>query len=336
MKLNVALQILALFVVALIAGTLRVAKAQSDAPAPLRLEASIPLGDVRGRIDHMAIDLARQRLFIAELGNNSVSVVDLKAHKVVRRISGLSEPQGVGYVPATDTLYVANGGDGTLRLFKGDNYSEAGRLSLGADADNIRIDNIVDYVIVGYGSGALATIEAVSQSKIADLPLTGHPESFQLSHDETRIFVNIPDAHEIAIIDRSLRKQVARWPMSNASGNFPMALDDDGGRVFTVFRYPAKLGVFAMLDGKSLATADVCGDADDIHFDAKRQRLYVSCGDGTIDVLNTNDGFRRVASIPTVTGARTALFEPDFDRLFLAVRAQRGVPAALWIFQPQP
>jgi YVTN family beta-propeller protein len=303
---------------------------------PLQLEAKIPLGDVRGRIDHMAIDLARQRLFVAELGNDSVSVVDLKDRKVLRRISGLKEPQGVGYVASTDTLYVANAGDGSLRLFRGENYADEARINLGDDADNIRVDDATHRVIVGYGGGALAMIDAATHNKIADIPLKGHPESFQFSRDGKEIFVNVPDAREIAVIDRGMGKQVASWPMRNATGNFPMALDEDAGRVFTVFRYPARLGVFALSDGKVVATPDICRDADDVFADAKRQRLYASCGDGSLDVLDMQGAFRRIARIPTVAGARTALFAPDLDRLFLAVRAERGEAASIWIFRPLP
>ena len=146
----------------------------------------------------------------------------------------------------------------------------------------------------------------------------------------------MPSAREIAVVDRGAGKQVANWPMRNAAGNFPMALDEETGQVFTVFRNPAKLGVFAMRDGRSVATSDTCGDADDIFLDAKRHRLYISCGDGSLDVLDTHDAFRRMARVPTVAGARTALFAPELDRLFLAVRAQLREPAALWIFQPLP
>jgi hypothetical protein len=239
-------------------------------------------------------------------------------------------------VASTDTLYVANAGDGSLRLFRGENYADEARINLGDDADNIRVDDATHRVIVGYGGGALAMIDAATHNKIADIPLKGHPESFQFSRDGKEIFVNVPDAREIAVIDRGMGKQVASWPMRNATGNFPMALDEDAGRVFTVFRYPARLGVFALSDGKVVATPDICRDADDVFADAKRQRLYASCGDGSLDVLDMQGAFRRTARIPTVAGARTALFAPDLDRLFLAVRAERGEAASIWIFRPLP
>ncbi len=99
----------------------------SQRTGPLQLEAKIPLGDVRGRIDHMAVDLKRQRLFVAELGNDSVGIVDLANRKLICRDSlELKEPQGVGYESSTDTLYVANAGDGSVRLFEGNDYKLRG------------------------------------------------------------------------------------------------------------------------------------------------------------------------------------------------------------------
>jgi DNA-binding beta-propeller fold protein YncE len=304
---------------------------------PLRLEATIPLGEVRGRIDHMAIDLPRQRLFVAELGNDSVGVVDLKERRVVHRISGLSEPQGVGYLASTDTLYVANGGDGSLRLFAGAQYAAEARIALGSDADNVRIDSAGNRVIVGYGGGALAVIDAASRGKVADIRLKGHPESFQLSQGASRAFVNVPNAHEIAVVDLTANRQIAAWPMRIASANFPMALDEEAARVLNVFRSPAKVGVFSMQDGSLVGSPETCGDADDIFVDPMRHRAYVSCGSGALDVIDTNDtAYRRVARLPTVAGARTAFFSPELDRLYLAVRAQRGEGAAIRIYQPAP
>src|SRR6201988_3826028 len=89
------------------------AVAQPAETAPLQLEAKIPLGNVHGRIDHMAVDLKRQRLFVAELGNDTIGVVDLANRKLLQTIAGRNEPQGVGYEPSTDTLYAANAGDGS-------------------------------------------------------------------------------------------------------------------------------------------------------------------------------------------------------------------------------
>ncbi len=308
--------------------------APAFAGEPLRLEAKIPLGQVVGRIDHMAFDLARRRLLVAELGNDSVGVVDVEARQVVHRIAGLRHPQGIGYLPSLDLLLVANASDGSVHLFNGPQYAPAGRLDLGRDADNVRVDAAANRVLVGYGDGAIATIDPASRRSVLDVPLPAHPESFQLDAGSHRIYVNLPDTKSIAVVDPATNKAAASWPMQ-AGGNFPMALRPSAQHVVVVFRRPARLGVFAMADGASIASPATCGDADDVFDDAKRNRLYVSCGEGAIDVFD-GKAYRQLARIPTVAGARTALFVPELDRLYLAVRATWSEPAAIWVFAPGP
>jgi YVTN family beta-propeller protein len=298
----------------------------------LRLEARIALGDVAGRIDHMAIDLARKRLFVAELGNNSVSVVDLAARKVVHRITGLKEPQGVAYAQATDTLYVANRGDGSVRMFRGTDYALAARVELDSDADNIRVDGAANRIIVGYGEGGLAAIDMASNARAGTMPLKGHPESFQLDPATSDVFVNLPDDRAIVVLDRLTGQQRTRWPMPNG-GNFAMALDNETQRVLTVFRQPAKLMAFSKQTGSAADQVATCGDVDDLFLDAKRRRIYISCGEGFIDVRDASKaGYPQLERIATVAGARTAYFAPNLSQLFLAVRAQGGVPAAIWVY----
>ena len=167
-----------------IAAFLLIPSASSAEPsAPLQLEAKISLGNVAGRIDHMAYDTPRNRLFVAELGNNSVGVVDINARKVIHRISGLKEPQGVAYLASRDLLYVTNGGDGEVRIHRGSDFSPAAVIPLGSDADNIRLDPSGNRIVIGYGRGALALIDPAGGAKVVDIPLKAHPESFQLDPD---------------------------------------------------------------------------------------------------------------------------------------------------------
>jgi streptogramin lyase len=304
-----------------------------DAPL-LVLEQKIPLGKVGGRIDHLAIDLDRRRLFVAELGNNSVAVVDLKTGGV-RNIGGLKKPQGVAYVKSTDTLYVANAGDGSVQLFQGPDLIASGRIDLGEDADNIRVDETGNKVFVGYGSGALAVIDPARRARIADIPLPAHPEGFQLAASGALIFVNLPDVRQIAMVDTREAKVRVTWAINDRQQNFPMAIDEDRERVLVGFRSPATVAAFAMRDGSLAGTIDSCGDADDLFVDAKRRRVYVSCGEGFLDVFESHGGrYVRMEHIVTATGARTSLFVPELDRFFLAVRTTWSEPAAIWVFRP--
>lgn len=310
----------------------------ANAGAPLLLERTIPLTSVPGRIDHMAVDVAGKRLFIAEFGNGSVDVIDLQAGKVARRISGLKEPQGIAYVADRDLIVVASAGDGSVRFFQAADLSPFGVIDLSNDADNIRIDPITLHVLIGYGDGGLAIVDAASRSKIGDAKLAAHPESFQVDPKTNRAFVNVPDAHQIAVVDLRSSKQVSAWRFPGLGANFPMALAGTTGPLAVVFRRPATLAILDPATGVVTQKLDTCGDADDAFFDGKRNRIYVSCGDGSIDVKErSTQGFRSAGQIPTSGGARTSLFVPELDRLFVAARAGwLGSRASILVFRPSP
>jgi hypothetical protein len=310
--------------------------AQRDGDALLVLESKISLGVVNGRIDHFAFDVSRRQVFIAELENNTVGVVDLGSARLLHRISGLNGPQGVGYVASADALFVANGRDGTVRVFKGGEFTPIGRLPLGSDADNVRVDAQTSRVIVGYGTGALAVIDPATRTKINDFALAAHPESFQISASARRIFVNLPDAQSIIVVDPETGGQVASWSTGGDRGNFAMTLDEENQCVLVVFRNPAKLSARDMRSGAVITERDTCGDVDDVFVDTKRRRVYVTCGDGFIDILNASADYARLARIATRRGARTSLFISPLDRLAVAARAIENEPAELWIYRASP
>jgi hypothetical protein len=284
----------------------------------------------------MAIDLGRQRLILAELGNNSVEVIDLAMGKVLHRISGLNEPQGVAYSQRDDVILVANGGDGTVRLFTAADFVPIGSIPLGDDADNMHIDARNGQVVVSYGDGGLALIDAGSRSLIAKIPLRGHPEGFSLDPTNGRAYANIPDAHQMAVVDLDARRVTATWPMREASANFPLALGQKYQLLASVFRSPPTLMLFDTATGTLRQRLSLCGDADDVFFDDRRQRIYVSCGAGEVAVFEQSAaGWVAIAPVQTGGGARTSLFVPELDRLFVAERAGLlGSEAALRVYRP--
>src|ERR1041385_3011675 len=221
--------------------------------APLALDTEIALGAVSGRIDHLAVDLKRQQLFVAELGNASLGVVNLAARKMRSTMPGLKEPQGIGYEPSADTVYVANAGDSSVRLLWAEDLTSKGRIDLGEDADNVRIDTAQNRVLVGYGKGALAVIDPKSRKKISDIRLKAHPESFQIDDSTSRAFVNVPDAGEIAVVDLAKGEVIGAMPTQGHRSNFPMALDRDAHRVLVVFRSPPRLLVLSATDNTVVA-----------------------------------------------------------------------------------
>ena len=288
---------------------------------PLQLLQSIPLAHVEGRIDHLAVDVKGQRLFLSALGNGTVEVLDLHAGQVTQTIRGLHEPQGILFVPGLNRLFVAGAGDGTCRVFNGSTFEQIQSIALTSDADNIRYDPARREVYVGYGNGALAIIDAANNLRLGDIRLPAHPESFQLEQAGTRIFVNVPEADALLVVDRERRVVTTKWSLDGAHSNFPMALDEADHRLFVACRRPAKLLVYDTDSGKIVASAPVVGDCDDLFFDAVHHRIYATGGGGTVSVVTQEDKnhYRVTANLPTAPGARTSLFVPEWGRLYVAI-----------------
>jgi DNA-binding beta-propeller fold protein YncE len=323
------------FLTALVLASATVAMGQ--AAAPLKLEQTIELPDVQGRIDHMSIDIAGQRLFVSALGNNTVEVVDLKAGKRAHTISGLKEPQGALYIRDKNRLFVASDKDGTVKVFDGTSFELLKTVEYGDDADNLRYDSARERVYVGYGSGALGEMDTDGQ-KIAETKLDAHPESFQLEKGSSHIYVNLPGSRKVAVVDREAHSVVTSWGMGLTLGNYAMALDEADHRLFVVSRAPARLVVMDTATGKVVQKLAAVGDCDDIFFDQTHKRIYATGGEGAISVFEQQDPdhYREMGRVPTVKGARTSFFSPDLGRLYVAVRRQGSSPTAIQVFSVVP
>lgn len=304
---------------------------------PLQLTHTIPLPGVSGRFDHFACDAAARRLVVAALGNNSAEVLDLAKFTRLKTIPGLSKPTGVLILTELKQVFIANGNEGALRIFDAVSYAPAARVGGLDDADNTRFDLAAKRIYVGFGDGALGVVDPVAGRLVDRIPLGAHPESFQLEAKGPRIFVNVPDAKKIAVVDRDKKAVVATWPMDKWRGNFPMALDEANHRLFVGCRSPARLVVFDTAKGAVVADLEISGDTDDVFYDAKRGRLYASCGAGFLDVIQCREGdrYERIARIATRDGARTGFFSAELDQFYLAVPKRAGSEAEIRIYQPQ-
>jgi DNA-binding beta-propeller fold protein YncE len=282
----------------------------------------------------MSIDLKAPRLFVSALGNNTVEIIDLKTGKRANTISGVQEPQGVLYVARNDRLYVASGKDGTVKVFDGTSLQLVKTIEYQDDADNLRYDSSRQRVYVGYGSGALAELNAEGQ-KVTEIKLDAHPESFQLENSGPRIFVNLPKSRKIGVVDREKHSVVASWGTGLSLANYAMALDEVDHRLFAVTRFPARLLVIDTDTGKTVQKLSTVGDCDDVFFDQARKRIYASGGEGAISVFEQKDPdhYAEAIRIPTVKGARTSFFSPDLSRFYLAVRRQGSTPAMIQVFE---
>ena len=289
--------------------------------AAIQLKQTIALPGVEGRIDHLDVDISGQRLFVCALGNNTVEVIDLNKGERIHTISGLGAPQGVAFVPELNRLLVANDKGGVCNIYDANSFQLIGKVEFGDDADNVRYDSASKRIYVGFGSGGIGVINAVDGKQVGSIKLAAHPEAFELERQGHRIFGNVPTARHVAVIDRDKGKVIATWKTDGAFGNFPMVLDEAHHRLFVGCRIPSKLVVLDTESGKPVTSVGISGDPDDIFYDSKRHRVYVICGAGKIDIIDQIDAntYKGVAKINTADGARSGLFVPERDALFVAV-----------------
>lgn len=307
-------------------------------PAPLRLVQVITLPDVAGPLGHMSADPLGRRLFVAALGNSAVEIIDLRAGRLTAEIANMPQPQGILYEANTRRLFVSSGADGTCRAFDvSTTFSMLAAVPLGGNASAIRYAPATRQLVVGYGSGALGFIDPVNMSLIGSVDLVGHPEGFQIETNSNRAFVNVPDAQHVTIVNRATRTIIESWPMGNLSLNYPMALDESHNRLFVGCRRPAMMQIFDTAGG-AIAQFGIDDDADDMFYDARHARLYVSCGQGVLDVIaqDSPDAYHLALALPTAPGARTSLYDPILDRLFVALPLRPGHPAEIRVYAPVP
>jgi hypothetical protein len=297
---------------------------------------TIPLPDVSGRFDHLAIDIKGKRLFVAALGNNTLEVLDLSKRERITTISDVKRPTAAIFIPEKNQIGIASSANGCFKIYSGADYKSVATIKGLDDADNVRLDLDKNTVVIGYTDGALAFINAKNWQKTGNIKLEGHPESFQLAGQSGRIYINVPTRSEVSIIDRDQKRVTGSIPMTNYKANFPMALDESNERLFIGCRTPPRLVAFDAKIGNPIGELEISADTDDLFYDAKRHRIYISCGEGTIDIVNASVGQRleRIQRITTRQGARTSIYSPDLDTLFLAVPNHAGHPAEIQIYKP--
>lgn len=319
--------------------------ASGQEPSALSLKTQIALPNVKGRIDHLSVDVKGERLFVASVDNHTLEVIDLKAGKPLRSIADLAEPQGVYYDSSTNRLFVACALDGATKVFDGTTFQVIATAKLPDDADNIRYDARGKRVIVGYagakqlrkrtaGTGGLAFLDS-NGNRVGDVVIDAHPESFRLEETGNRIFVNVPDKKEIEVIDGARLSVLARWPVTSAQGNFPMALDETHHRLFVGTWTPSRMLVFDTQTGSEIASAEIAGPSDDLFYDSRRGRVYVLTSAGFLEVFQEeyHSHYDRIAHYPTPPHTQTGVFVPEWGRLFAAASRQGAQSAEIRVYE---
>jgi len=316
--------------------------AQSE-PAPLRLVQTIPMS-IEGRLDHLTADVKGMRLFVAALGNNTVEVIDLRAGRRISNLTGLQKPQGVWYIPELKKLFVTSGNDGMVRVYNGKTLELIESIKLDLGADRVGYNPRSKLLYVGYGGedakkdyGSVAIIDARKNKHIGDIRTKVHPGGILVDDSGLRIYVTLPASSEVAVIDAKSNQIIKSWEAIEAKRTVSFALDAANGRIFVGTRTPGHIIVYDTASFKKVADFPAVGLLDGIFFDARRKRLYVSGGEGFVDVFQQQDAdhYAPLARIPTRPIARTSLFVPELNRYYVAFPRKDNESAEIRVYEPQ-
>jgi hypothetical protein len=334
---------LLLCVVGLLLAPVLSIRAQNE--SPLKLVQKIVMPGVKGRLDHFGVDLKGRRLFVAALGEdqNTVEVIDLKSGKWISSIPGQSKPQGIFYSPAFNKLFVANGTDGTCKIFAGDTFKLVDTLPLGADADHVGCDATTKILYVGFGdakSGGLALIDTRNDKHIGDIKTDARAGGIKMEKSRPRTFVTLTGAANIGVVDLKQREQIAVWP-TGVKSNVALALDEIHHRLFDGVRDPATLLILDTESGRQVSQLEGVAGIDDLWYDAAHERVYASGGRGfEVGFVYTYqqkdaDHYELTGKVPTAPGAGTSFWSPELNRLYVAAPSNDKEGAAILVFEPQ-
>jgi DNA-binding beta-propeller fold protein YncE len=309
---------------------LGVFSAQAQVAPPLTLQRTIPLPGVTGKFDHFAYDPVGNRLFAAAAGNHSVEVVDLSSDKVLESLTGLGKPHGLAWIAETGRLFASDGVLGDLKAYDGAPLKPMKSIALSDDADDMVYDAKTKLLYVGHGGSPahpamIAVVDTTNQALVTNLPVATHPEGLEIDTVNDRIFVNIADAAEVAVIDGATHTRSATWKLKRAKDNVPLVYDEEQQVLFVACRTPARLVVLDGKSGHELADLPTDAGADDIFYDAELHRVYLIAGGGAVDVFEI-DGSRKVRALGvahTSAGAKTGLLVPSQHALYVGVPGEQ-------------
>ena len=317
----------------LVPGSLLLAHGQEN--SSLALSQTISLPNVQGGFNHMSVDAVQLRLFAAAPTNKTVEVVDLKTGKWWRSLEG-EKPAAVRYAPEFNQLYVSRGQ--SLYVYDGKTFDLIASIDLESNLDELQYDARAKRLYVGcmtLGKTGIAVIAIPEGKLLGKIPLPDKPQGIAVEQDGSRIFANIPTVKQVAVMDREKRTLLHTWPLEDVEGNTPLGLDEADHRLFVGARRPAQLVVLDTATGKPIAKIDTNSDADDLFYDPAGRRIYISCGEGFIDVVEQRDAdhYQMLARVPTVAGARTSTFSSQRNSFYLGVPRRGEQPAEFRVFE---
>ena len=334
-------------VTALLFWCLSVSQSEAQEKEPLRLVQTIPMPNVKGRIDHMDVDVKGKRLFVAGLENGSLEIVDLGAGKWSKSIPGFKKTQGVAYIPSLNKVFVASGDDGMLRMFRGDSLELLDSIKLELGPNRVAYEPHSKSLYLGYGGkdagkdyGMVGIIDAKTDKSLGDIKVDAHPAELLLDKSGKTLYVFVSSAGKVQVVDTKKREVVVTWPTSSQR-NGDGAFDEKTHRLFIGTRTPPQMIVMDSNTGKEVIALPTVEGMDGVYFNAAQKRVYVSGGRdnevGYVFVYQQKDPdhYETIGKIPTRSGAGTSFWSPQLNRFYVGAPATDKDEAAVLVFEPQ-
>jgi DNA-binding beta-propeller fold protein YncE len=308
---------------------------------------AIPLPALHdGDFDHFAVDLASHRLFLTAEKNAAVEVFDLQSNKLIHTLTDIDEPHSMLYRPDLKKLFVIDGGAAEVKIYQGETYERLGAIKLEDDADSMAYDPSTKYLyVVNGGRGAkqafclISILDTTSDKKLGDIKIDSDSvEALALEKSGPRMFVNITGKDAVAVIDREKRTVIATWPIGQeGKHNVAMAFDEAAHRLFISTNNPERLIVLNSDSGAIVASLPSGHMVDDMAYDAKSKRIYLTGSDFIKVFLQKDpDHYELVGQVPSSFRAKTAILVPQLNRYYLAVPRHEDKSAEVRVFEVLP
>lgn len=245
-----------------------------------------------------------KRLFIVDGDASEVKVYNSDSYQMTGEIKLSIDADSIAYDPATNYLYVVNGGREAHTPYS-----------------------------------LISVVDTNSSKKLRDIKIdSDRVEAVVLEKSGPRIFCNITGQNAVGVLDRNKSTRLATWPLpAGDKVNVAMALDEANHRLFVSTRDPAKLIVLNSDSGKTIASLPAVGMVDDMSYDAKQKRIYLA-GDQFVDVFQQKDAdhYALLGRVPGSFRAKTAILIPELNRYYLAVPHHENKDAEVRVYDVQP
>ena len=281
-----------------------------------------------GDFDHFGIDLKRNRLFLAAEDHGTVELFNLKTGVHKRTLTGFQTPHAFIYLPEHNRLIITDSGKGMTKILDATTLKIVGKIALEPGADSAEYDASTGhlYIVtggkdVGMKNCFLNEVDPLTGHVYAKLKFdSDHTEAVKAEQHGNRLFVNVADHNEVAVVDKKTLKVIANWPITGAQTNLTMALDEADHRLFVGTRNPSKLFVLNTDTGATVAMLDAPATSDGLFYDSARKRVYVPGGDGYLGVFQqvTPNLYAARPWIRSAHGAKSGLVVAELNRMYLA------------------